>query len=90
MDFDYALDRELPMVIIIDYHGDFKYDRSESNKAIAAVYTTKPGQYLDWRGHIIAYGSKGLPSDMDPTKCTDVNMADFKYAADMFLSCNSG
>ena len=79
-----VLERELSNTIDICYRDAFLTDGSKSNKSIATIIATKPGEYPDWRGPIIAYGNVG--QGINPTACRDLDMNDFRHITDFFLS----
>ncbi|KAK8123044.1 hypothetical protein PG984_011714 [Apiospora sp. TS-2023a] len=70
--------------ISISYRIKFMIDGSAPNKSIASITTTKPGCHSDWRGRITAYGR--VDSGPDGPHCRDLDMNDFPYIADFFLS----
>ena len=78
------LKRGLPDTVYVCYRDTFLVDGSKANSSIAGITNTKAGQYHDWRGPIIAFGSVGL--GIDQTYCKDLNMTDFRHVADYFLS----
>ncbi|KAF2238775.1 hypothetical protein EV356DRAFT_563484 [Viridothelium virens] len=82
-----VLKRGLSDTICVCYRDTFLIDGSKLNKSIAGITATKPGQYHDWRGPIIAYGKVGL--GIDQTNCKDLNMNDFRHITDYFLSYNT-
>jgi len=79
-----VLKRNLSDTIYVSYRDTFLVDGSKPNKSVAAITATKPGQYHDWRGSMIAYGKVGL--GIDPTACKDLDMNDFRHITDFFLS----
>jgi len=79
-----VLSRKLSDTIYVRYRDTFLIDGSIPSKSIAAITATKPGQFHDWRGPIIAYGKVGL--GIDQTTCKDLDMNDFRHVADYFLS----
>ncbi|KAL9086506.1 MAG: hypothetical protein Q9165_007122 [Trypethelium subeluteriae] len=82
-----VLKRNLSDTIYVCCRDAFLIDGSEPNKSIASITATKPGQYHDWRGPIIAYGKVGL--GIDQPVCKDLDMNDFRHITDNFLSYNS-
>ena len=79
-----VLKRGLSDTVYVSYRDTFLIDGSKANSSIAGITSTKPGQYHDWRGPIIAYGKVGL--GIDQTACKDLDMTDFRHIADYFLS----
>ena len=82
-----VLKRDLSDTIIVCYRDTFLVDGSKANSSIAGINATKPGQYHDWRGPVIAYGKLGL--GIDPTACKDLDMNAFRHITDFFLTYNS-
>ncbi|KAN0069023.1 zinc finger mynd-type protein [Elaphomyces granulatus] len=78
-----VLKRKLSNTIYVSHRDTFLGDGSKPNKSIAAITDTKPGQYYDWRGPIIAYGMQGL--GIDQIYCRDLDMNDFRHITDYFL-----
>jgi len=78
--YNSVLKRTLSDTIYVCYRDAFPIDGSTPNKSIAAITATKPGQFHDWRGPIIAYGKVGL--GIDQTTCKDLDMIDFRHVAD--------
>jgi hypothetical protein len=62
----------------------FLSNGSKANNSVAAITATKPGQYHDWRGPIVAYGDVGL--GINQPECKDLDMNDFRHITDFFLS----
>jgi hypothetical protein len=58
--------------VYVCHRDTFLVDGSKANNSIAGITATKPGQYHDWRGPIIAYGKVGL--GIDQTACKDLDM----------------
>ncbi len=81
-----VLKRTLLDTINVCYRDTFLIDGSQASKSIAGITATKSGQFHDWRGPIVAYGVVG--SDLDSGRCKDLDMNDFRHAADYFLSYN--
>ncbi|KAK1252059.1 hypothetical protein MKX08_003246 [Trichoderma sp. CBMAI-0020] len=80
------LKRNLLNTIYICHRDTFLIDGSKPNRSVARVTSTQPGLYHDWRGPIFAYGKAGL--GIDPKKCRDLDMEDFRHVFDYFLSYN--
>lgn len=78
--------RNLSDTIYVCYRDTFLIDGSIPSKSVAAITATKPGQFHDWRGPIIVFGKVGL--GIDPVKCKDIDMNDFRHVVDYFLSYN--
>lgn len=81
---DNILERRLPYTIEVCYRDGFLVDGSARNSSVAAILSTFPGASYDWRGPI--YGVVKQGSDLDPLMCRDMDMADFRYMADYFIS----
>lgn len=81
-----VLKRELSDTVYVCYRDTFLVDGSKANNSVAGITATKPGQYHDWRGPLIAYGKAGL--GIDQTACKDLDMTDFRDVVDYFLSYN--
>lgn len=81
---DALLHIRLPSTIDIYHRDTFLVDGSKSNKGVAAVLATLPGQSHDWRGPIVATGKAG--QGLDPHRCRDLHMNDFRYIADYLIS----
>ncbi len=79
-----VLKRVLSNTIYVCHRDTFLIDGSKTNNSVASIIATKPGQYHDWRGPIIAYGKEGLGTDQ--IACKDLDMRDFRHVADYFLS----
>lgn len=84
--YNVLLKRDLLDTIYICHRDTFLIDGSLPNGSIAAITSTKSGQFHDWRGPIIAYGMLGLSTD--PDECRDLDMEDFRHVVDYFLSYN--
>jgi hypothetical protein len=82
--YNSMLKRGLRNTVNICYRDTFFEDGSVVNSSVAAITTTKPGQYHEWRGAVIAYGKRG--SGMEPHACKDLDMSDFRHITDYFLS----
>jgi len=82
--YNTVLKRTLSDTIYVCHRDTFLIDGSTPNKSIATITATKPGQFHDWRGPIVAHGKVGL--GIDPTTCKDLDMNDFRHVADYFLS----
>lgn len=78
------LNRDLLNTIHICHRDTFLIDGSKPNRSVARVTSTQPGQYHDWRGPIFACGMIGL--GINPQKCRDFDMDDFRHIFDYFLS----
>lgn len=70
--------------IEISYRKKCMTDGSAPNMSIASATATKPGCHSDWRGCIVAYGV--VDSGPDGPHCRDLDMNDFTYITDCFLS----
>jgi hypothetical protein len=82
--YNRRLERRLLNTICFTYRDTFLIDGSRPNKSIAAITSTQPGKYHDWRGPVMAYAKDG--DELDPPACKDFDMADFRHAADYLLS----
>ncbi|KAI1739861.1 hypothetical protein F4680DRAFT_466018 [Xylaria scruposa] len=58
---------------------------SETNQSIKRITTTRPGQYFDWVGAVIAYGKTHRNLSLGGLR--DLDMEDFQLIAKYFLSC---
>lgn len=81
-----VLERQLSDTIQLCYRDTFLFDGSKPNSSVAAITTTKPGQYHDWRGPIIAYANAG--PGVNQATCKDFDMGDFRRLTDYFLWYN--
>jgi hypothetical protein len=79
-----ALKRRLLDTIYVCHRDAFLIDGSPANNSVAGITATKPEQFHDWRGLIIAYGMVGL--GVDQTACKDLDMNDFRHITDYFLA----
>ncbi|KAI0468281.1 hypothetical protein F4859DRAFT_524530 [Xylaria cf. heliscus] len=61
------------------------YSTVDINESIENITATRPGQYFNWIGPVIAYGSVGLSPSQGKYK--DLDMNDFRHVTDYFLSC---
>jgi hypothetical protein len=82
--YNQRLERRLLNTICFTYRDTFLIDGSRPNKSIAAITSTQPGEYHDWRGPVVAYAKDG--EELDPPACKDFDMVDFRHAADYLLS----
>ena len=80
------LKRTLSDTIYVCHRDTFLVDGSKPSQSIAAITSTKAGQFHDWRGPVIAYGKVGL--GIDPDFCRSLDMNDFRHVADYFLLYN--
>ncbi|KAI6081698.1 hypothetical protein F4821DRAFT_248645 [Hypoxylon rubiginosum] len=70
--------------IYVCYRDTFLIDGSHHNKSVAAITATELQLPYNWRGPFIAYGKKGL--GLGPAACRDLDMDDFRYVTEFFLS----
>lgn len=82
--YNQRLERRLLKTIFFTYRDTFLIDGSRPNNSIAAITSTQPGGYHDWRGPVVAYAKDG--DELDPPACRDFDMVDFRHAADYLLS----
>ncbi|KAI0543844.1 hypothetical protein F4679DRAFT_592235 [Xylaria curta] len=81
----YFLAREDSNMICLCYCDFSTSGESETNQSIKRITTTRPGQYSDWVGAVIAYGKTGQSLGSGGQR--DLDMNDFRYTAKYFLSC---
>ncbi|OBT39662.1 hypothetical protein VE00_10672 [Pseudogymnoascus sp. WSF 3629] len=55
-----VLKRDMSDTVYICHRDTFLVDGSKANNSIAGITATKPGQYHDWRGPIIAYDFRDI------------------------------
>lgn len=82
--YNSRLKRSLSNTIFISYRDTFLIDGSHSNKSIASITATQPGEYHDWRGPIVVHARLG--EGLDQPACKDIDLVDFRHVADYFLS----
>lgn len=81
---DALLQRRLDDTINLCYRDTFLVDGSRFNRSVEAVLATLPGPTHDWRGPMAVVGKKGLT--IDPWDCRDLEVKEFRYVADYFIS----
>jgi hypothetical protein len=82
VDYNPILKRASRDCVTICCREGFLVDGSVPNSSVSAITSTKPGRYHDWRGPILAYSKHG--PDMNARICKDLDMNDFRHAADYF------
>ncbi|KAI3319327.1 hypothetical protein HD806DRAFT_548586 [Xylariaceae sp. AK1471] len=87
IEYNPVLGRLLPNIVYLAYRDNFLFDGSARNNSIATITGTSPGNHHDWRGPIIAYGKVG-PSP-NSAYYRDIDLNDFRHAADYFISYGS-
>ncbi|GAP90662.2 putative zinc finger mynd-type protein [Rosellinia necatrix] len=85
--YNEVLTRRLLNTVCVSYRDSFLVDGSAPNSSVAAITATSPGYHHDWRGPIIGYGKVG--TGVDPERCRDVDMNDFRHIADYFVAYGS-
>ena len=80
-----VLGKELSDTIRLCHRDTFLVDGSKTNQSVTTIATaTKTEYYHDWRGPLVAYGTKGL--GIDQSHCRDLDMNDFRHLADYLVS----
>ncbi|KAI0400890.1 hypothetical protein F4802DRAFT_469005 [Xylaria palmicola] len=82
--YNSILVRQLSHSLCICHYDDFWF---QLNKSVARVTATGPGQYFNWHGNAIVYGSDQPLYRLGKLK--DLDMNDFRHITDCLLSNSS-